>query len=704
MKYTLVLLVILTCSYESLADSFLKDFKTINRLISQEELDQLNPQKNIGPVSGQFFVPFFNTDSIKFCTDEKRPEDEKFRYQVIFVGEANLYSNISTENSAVMFNEGYVEMDKGFSKMAYNPDSYSKKFNEKYNTTIQDIDVKENFSKEVILNLSKRAYQNLAEREFGNLSDSTDDIYKKEYKWKYNKPFDPNSSLGMELVVETLIKASARSELSENELAKKFGEALSSLYTTEDQKYRVLNTFLSRLYVTYNESRNPYKNNDKNNPDHLKIPAGDMNFNQLIKATSRYSEFDAGVCNDIVEAGAMVAENMFPNKDVIIINSGSHFNLAITDGVNTRVLDGTVQTQMQNDLMLQQNSSATVLHLSKVVDGKMKNFALVDTQVGQVSESLFQTGKKLLKTSVDVNTIISGFNAYKKKSNGDSDYYAIKTGYAKLNNSHIVMVVAKLDAKRGISSSYIGVGASAQMFQSPNVYNKDSKNLIQLEAKAGSKIDFIHYQSPFVNFKLNSGLEISGAYSILAEDFFSWSAEWVNNLFLEVKDKSAQPGLIQLEAQSRSALGIKNWGEVTGLNSSFKGETIPGTISQLEFYLNQVYVGLHGEKPINEKLKLSADASYLGSPVGQMLKGAVGLNVTAPDGVEIMVFVGYEDNKLPGYETKNSLLFGTRGATVGGEIRTPSGVKMKTRFRGIGYDQTEGHLGIELPLDIKTKR
>lgn len=715
MKYFILLFLF---NFEVRGETFLKDFSTLHRLIAKDEIDKLTVDGN-QPIPGILFTPFIASDD---CSDEdKEKETNQTQYEVLFIGQAAINSNTNTTSSSEVFNDGIVEMGRYYSRLAFRPEDRYMRMNEKFNTNFRRVEISGNYSKQSILRDAQIGYENYSENERHNQETSTDKVYKEKYKWRYNTPFDAESQMGMELVVERLILSLSQEKGSDEDMIKKMAQGISQVYENDDSKYRALNTLMSRLYSVYNDARNPAHNNKENNPDNKEIPKGSLSFKETILAAKSFDEFGSGVCNDISESVAKVAEQVFPNKDVLVINSGSHFNLAITDGVNTRVLDGPLQIRMQNDLMLDTNSSVTNLHINKIVNGKLAEIALVDTQVGQVSEAMFNTGKKLMKTSTDVHTVISQFKMRKTHSGSDYEQFSSGVGYAKLNNSHLVMVVAKIEASRGNLSGHFGLGASAQMFPSPSISDRDSSNRFQIELRGGTNINVLHYQNPNVELRIDSGLEASGKIPLYADlrtdeelkkaneernfgDNFSWAVEWVNRLSLNLKQSGDNPGMILTNVQTRNVLGPDDWGAVTGLSSKVSADGVLQSIPHFRFYLNQINADISAVKPISSALEISASSSYMGSNVGQQIRAVTGLTVKAPDGAEIMIFVGYENNKIPGFMTQNSILFGTQGATMGGEIKTKQGPKIKARFRGIGSQQLEGNLGVEIPIDPVQKK
>lgn len=674
-------LILTICSSSAWAQSFLKDVSKIHYLLSQEELDHLKEKHPNGIFSGAIFLPLIKNQEkdIFECEEEKKIEPET-RYEILFIGQGSLYPNLNTSvKETIDLNEQPLIGPVGFREIFTAPKDYEF-LNSVRGKNYRPVEVGQDYATSSIIRTAQDAFHNRQE--------ATDP--------KKRESFRVNSELGREVMVATIIQMGAQSEKSDTELAREIGQGLAGIYKTDEEKLNFLQAMMKRLYYAYNDSRNPLSNDAENNPDKKPIPYGDMSMQNVFQAVIADNEFDNGVCNDVAEMAAMIAESMFAgeSKDVLVVNSGSHFNLTVTDGKKTTVIDGMSQIQVNNDQMVTRGRADTLLHINKVVDGKLKEIATMDTQLGQVSEAVFRTGKKLLKTSTDVNALVGEIKKINWRNEKNFDEYSVTTGYAQTNHAHVVMVVAKVTSERGPLSSYIGAGVGGEISTDRSV-----RSNVFVDVKGGSKITLFSYMNPNINFRIATGLD--GSFNSSFHDRFSWNVDWLNQINFTAKQNGPKAGYVAAEVESRHSLGSNNWGELTGANST--KFDVMRSLGGMNFYLNSVSASVLAAKPLTDSLKIQASASYLGSNVGQSVSALAGIEIKAPEGVEILVFSGYENDKIAGYQTHNGLLFGVQGATVGAQVKSKEGIKINTRVRGIGSEIMQGNVGLEVPLEIRPR-
>src|SRR5665647_1823491 len=72
---------------------------------------------------------------------------------------------------------------------------------------------------------------------------------------------DPSLSVDRNFLVEGLVRAMASANLTETELTKQVGKFIRDTYATEEERFTFINVLSSRLYVNYNNTRNPFNNN-----------------------------------------------------------------------------------------------------------------------------------------------------------------------------------------------------------------------------------------------------------------------------------------------------------------------------------------------------------------------------------------------------------------------------------------------------------
>lgn len=492
------------------------------------------------------------------------------------------------------------------------------------------------------------------------------------------KDFDPHSPIGRELFVEALVHASASSNLSENELAKKMSSVIESLYKTEEEKLHTLSAISLRLYRNYNSPRNPFKNNTEFNPDGLKLPSGDMSISDLMKSAASFDSFSGGVCNDISEAVAQIGEHLFPNKDVLTVNSGTHFGVLVSDGKTNHVIDGGTEISMKNHLTLDPNLSSTNLRISKVVDGKQKQIAVVDTEMGQVVESAFKTGKTLLKTDADISSMMAELKKGK---------FGITAGAGKLSDSNVLIVVAKFDDQKGALKTYAGAGASAR------ISNADLETKYQIHIKAGLEGRIISYVNPDASVKVSAGVRGSGMYTInqpptepgtIGRADISGAVDLYQRVDFEAGQDSKNGIKVMTRVEVEQTLGSKNWGETTGaLSTPGKAKAGP-LLENMTFHLNQINADVKVEKPLHQNVSVFVSADYQGSNIGGTRSLMTGLDISSSNGASIIVFSGYRNSKLSGFKTQHGLLAGNTGIEAGAKYRAKNGVEIRGGAQGIG--------------------
>lgn len=726
----------------SYAQTFLNDFSRTVHLLDQNELDKLskNPKEGIpGPLLTSL-IPVNEIIPDLDCTNEKPKEEQSPRYEVIFVG------NVSHDpgRSEVHNKETALKLYLMHLNLIYSPaneDKFSYVVSRPQSPLLQDV-VLTDFPKIPGINVGARdvssndqAIPGLAVyREKVPDGLNTNDVKARaEFAYKYLQkgyydgsvpklivknengenveeevdffegPFNQNSAVGRELIIEGMIQAAAKEDANINEyvLAEKMAGIIKDIYKSEEDRYNAVSATVARFYRDYNMARNPGRNNAENNAEGLPLPKGDLSLFDIVKASSEGRNNMNGVCNDFSEAGAILAEKVFPDKDVLTINSGSHFGIVIADGKKNRIIDGEDQHQLKNELYLQPTSSVPSLHISKVFNGKLKEIATVDTQMGQFVTKVFNENKSLLNTSTNINSVASHFRRITTEKDGSETAISGSAGYGNLGSSNVVMVVAKIENNSANSSSYIGLGAGVQKFNDPGV---DLKYHIHL--RTGTSRALINYVSQNASFKLETGLQghfMSSLDKNLMELTtnldFGWALEWVNKASFRITGDKSNGIEFLANVENRNGIAPENWGDATGTASKITGESFLKTLGSLRFYLNQINGNVVLQKKINENVLTNATLNYQGSNIGQSISAIGGLTIKAPESVEVMVFVGYQDNKLPGYMTKNSLLVGSQGVVVGGSIKNKQGVGVRGVVRGIGSERVSGDVSIEVPLD-----
>lgn len=657
MKKLLVPFMLVSTSAYS--QDFLRDLEAINQRVGQDAVDSYLEKPSSEGVPGPFLQslmpkPSLNTETL--CEEDGEPKNT--HYEVVLVSEVN-----SRDSELEILPGQRAQLHTNDLRFLLG--------------SIPETMTSRGLTREALI---QRAT----------------DLWSSGYLKTPSENFDPDSPLGRELFIESLVHASAKSTLSEIELSRQMASVIGSVYTTEEAKYNALSALSLRLYRNYNTSRNPGFDNPKNNPFDADLPPGDMTINELMKSSSEFNVFQGGVCNDISEVVAQVGEHLFPEKDVLTINSGSHFGVLLTDGESHRVIDGGFDFKMSNHLMLDPNLSSTNLRISKVVNGEQREIAVVDTEMGQLTEAAFETGKTLLKTDADISKIV----AHLKKNN-----FGVSVGVSNFSdNSNVVIVVAKYENAGEKWRSYIGGGLSAQDFAS------DLDTKYQVHFRAGIERKMFSYVNPRTQVNFSTGARVSGMTTLnqprnelggVARSDYSGALDIYNRL--DVNYGAHNPDGVQVRSsiEVEHSLGPTNWGNTTGALSYMEPRDSGTILKNITFHLNQVNANVTAEKKLTDSVSGFTNASYQGSNVGQGVSVLAGLNIRAPAGAQLIVFSGYRNNEIGGYKTRHSLLGGPSGAEVGARYITRGGIEFSAGARGLGGGKPSVNATIRVPLGKK---
>jgi hypothetical protein len=645
-------------SIHAFSQNFFEDTEAITHFMGRNELDRYMSGDRKDGINGSYllsFKPQFNLDLASSCLKEKQKES---RYELILVSSFNNQPTTMT-------------------KMATQLNYFSKselKWMYQY------------FSKNFIqATLNKDSVSQLAV-----------DIWKSGYLATPSKEFNPNSYLGKDLITEGILYTASKSNLNEKDLARSIADTIAGIYTTDEEKYQALSKLSARLYLNYNNPRNPGSNNSTLNPDNKDLPPGDLSLNQMFSAASNFDPMGGGVCNDISESIIMIGQELFPNKDVLAVNSGTHFGVVLSSGKENRVIDGWYSYKMNHKLILDPTLSSTNLRLSNVTDGKLKEIAVVDTEMGQVVEKAFSTGKNLLKTDADISSLM----AHLKK-----DHMTITAGSASLSDSKVLIVVAKYENISDKWRTYAGSGLSSQMFEN------QIETKYQFHLKAGAERNIVHFISPRSSLNVSTGFRLSGMYALgqpkapngsVSRIEMSGALDQYNRLDFNYGNQDRTGFQLRSSVEVEHTLGPTSWGELTGrLSSVESSDTIP-VLKNMSFHLNQVNADVSAENKINQDVGYYANVHYQGSNIGQSLNLIAGITVQAPNDAEILIFTGYLNSDIKGFETQNSLLANPSGIQAGIQYKTKSGIQTSAKVRGIaGKESVEAT--IKVPLNRKRK-
>lgn len=653
------LMPFLLLPFTAWSQSALKDFSAVNTQLSQDQLDKYLKAPSKAGVPGPFFDSLIPNPSLNpqtLCTEED--EKKKSHYEVVLVAEGN-------------YQHSSVEILPG-QKGQFHTNSLKFMMDQ-----VAETDQSKGLTDSAVL---QRAA----------------DVWNSGWFTPPSSTFDPKSAIGKELFVESLVHAAAQSSLNEADLSRNMASIIGKTYTTDEEKFNVLSALSLRLYRNYNSSRNPGYDNPKNNPFDADLPAGDITLNNMMKAASEFNVFQGGVCNDISEAVAQVGEHLFPDKDVLTVNSGTHFGVLVTDGKNTRVIDGGDEYNMKNKLMLDPSMSPTNLRISKVVNGALKEIAVVDTEMGQLVEGAMQTGKHLLKTDADISAIY----AHLKKNN-----FGVTVGTGHLSDSNVVIVVAKYENIGDKWKTHIGIGGTAQSFTGGTMDTK-----YQVHFRAGVERSLFRYINDSTAINFASGLRMNGMYLLNPKNEgggvqridLSAGLDWYNRFDLAYAGSNPDGIKVKTYVEVEHTAGPKNWGNTTGAMSYMEPKDTGTMLKNISFHLNQVNADVMAEKKISSNTTGFVQTHYQGSNVGQSVSVLGGVNINAPSGAQILVFTGYTKSDIGGFKTQHSLLQQQTGPQIGAKYTTKGGIEFGAGARSVA-GKPSFNATIKVPLGKKKK-
>jgi hypothetical protein len=657
MKFLVILLLLLMKNAS--AQDFLSDIEKIHKQIGKDEVDSYIKNPTSGGLSGSFLKtitprPPFNPQG-DTCDLLELDKKSKPQYEIVLITEnrPKLSSVEVLPGQRAQFNT--VDLHMLQDNVPYTMESYG-------------------FKSEAILARSN-------------------DIWNSKLIAPPSETFDPHSKMGQEIFIEGLVQASAKSTLGEKELTKKMADIIKTTYGKDEERFNALSALSLRLYRNYNTARNPGYDNPKNNPFAAVLPKGDMSANDIVKAASAFNVFQGGVCNDISETVAMVGEHLFPDKDVLTVNSGSHFGVVVADGKQNRVIDGGDQYVQQNQLFLDPKMTPTNLRISQVQNGALREIAVVDTEMGQLMEKAFQTGKNLLKTDADIPTMIAQFK---------SKHVSFAAGTGELSDSKVVVVVAKYEDVSDTSSKYIGIGLTEQDF---NTQIREAK--YQVHITTGAETNVLRYVNENTNIKFTTGARAAGMYTLnpykdpnvaAQKADLSVSVDLVNRVSFEHNQDRSVPVRVKGYLETEHTLGPTNWGNTTGALSYMNWGDTGTLLKNVSFHLNQVNADVTAEKRLPKGAMAVLNAHYQGSNIGQKVDVLAGIDIKVLDGAKIFIFTGYTKADLKGYKTKNSLLASQGGGMVGLKLTNKRGSEMSINVRGVAGKPSVGTT-IKIPLN-----
>jgi hypothetical protein len=476
-------------------------------------------------------------------------------------------------------------------------------------------------------------------------------------------------------------------------------------YQTRQGKLQILSAISSRFNDNYNSARNPGANNSTFNPENKALPTGDISLNDLVRASVAGDPFQGGVCNDISEAVAIIGKKLFPNEDVLVINSGAHFGVLISDGADkVDLINYSKQYSLEKDLMLEDDKNSTNFRLHKVENGILKEIAVVDTQAGMAIEDALSTDKKTVNIAESPNRLIYKFNQFIDQK--ERHQFSLAGGAVTLNQQkEMYIIAAKYEYNNSRFNGYFGLAGSGTRYP-------DNATPFQVHLRSGADLRLVKYASPKLQINLGSGFRLDGMYS--QDTNKNQQFDWQGNPLVQPVDASGSLDLVQqagvqvepnsgtqisVKAEVVSTAGLSNVGAANGAFANGIDSGIKGLLENSGLHLNQVNASFEMRQRLTSTLEGVSQVNYQGTNIGQVVSARTGLDIKGPDGAQIMVFVGAVNNNLPGFETKNNFLVGPNGTLLGAGFKTNDGVEVNASVNNINQPGGAEYRGtISVPL------
>jgi hypothetical protein len=496
------------------------------------------------------------------------------------------------------------------------------------------------------------------------------------------------------LLISALADFTAHSPmLTDDEVATRFAETFKG-YTSDREKQMDLLTRMSDfLYNNYNSKRNPMANTH-----HDPIATGNISLNQIVTAAYEFNPDQGGVCNDIAQSVAQVAAKMFPTDDALVINSGSHYALMVSEKnkVHT-IIDGYERTTGKGEAIIDKDLPVTNTRISKVMDGKLKEIAITDTELGQVFKMVSGQGTEMIKTGYTPSVVMAEFKKGKNK---------FVAGVAKTSTSQVLVLVAQHKGRFLGLDSFTQAGVGGQKVSGEVApYNV----MVSFQEVLSKRI--FNYVGPGVKVSGTGGAQFDASYGHGTSKgslsyflpSFSGNLQTFQKVDFQTTPQNPKNPTFTGSVGASQFLGWNDKGANVGAMSDNNFASVTHALNNTGLMFNQVSVKGGIQVPIQKGLSSQTDVKYQGTNIGQEVSITSGLNIDAPQGVKVFAFVGYMNSDIKGYLTNTSLLQDPTGFQAGAKLTTPKGVNLSSSVKGIGG--TEGPQGqVTLGIPISTKK
>jgi hypothetical protein len=531
---------------------------------------------------------------------------------------------------------------------------------------------------------------------------TNENIYHPEY---YISDIDLKFNKDRSLLLETLLKMSYENAIDEKLLPIKLSQIIGEAFINEEARYDFLSLMADRLYQNYNDARNPFNNNTVTNPNDEILPEGNISISNLFKAAFENDIYRGGVCNDIAQVVADIGQHLFPDKDVLVISGGTHIGTIITDGETSRVIDGGSQLVTHNMLSLHPNiTHASNIRISKVVNGKLREIAILDTEQGLLVKSALGIDKDTISTNWPMNKIITQVSKVIETKKMKKEF-SLSTAAAELSRSNMFVIAGKVDLTKKSRHAFAGVAYGHQT--SPGIDTLDNGDG-SIHVHIGYDRKYVLYAHPRLKLEFVSGFYAQGNFGLKRHRFdTAGTIESEKALNVQFKPKDESGLKIDSKVTLISSLGPKDYGKTTGILSKFQLSDLPKFALGMIYHLNQFVVNTKVEKNINSRLSAQGQFLYQGTHVGQNIESNLGVTILSKNkNHQFYAFLGYDNSDLKGYKTRNNLLAGYTGGKLGVQYQNNSGTRLELSLREIGNSSQNPYFNgtVKLPLYSASKK
>ena len=492
------------------------------------------------------------------------------------------------------------------------------------------------------------------------------------------------------LLINGLAKMTQNSPgISDGEIATRIAGAMQAYSPDKEIRLQLLTNLSEFLYDNYNDERNPLQHTGKD-----PIATENLSLSHLINAAAAENEKQGGVCNDINQALAQVAEKLFPKEDVFTINNGSHYALLMSDEGKVRtIINQDERMTGKGDITIDPEMPTTNTRIAKVDNGVMREVTVAETELGQVFRMTAGEGTRIIQTGYRPSLL---FTEFEKGKN------ALGAGVAQTSNSEVLVLVAKHKGKLLGFESFTQVGGGVQ-----RLHQSEAPVNVVVSLQQNLTRQVFQYVGPGVTIRGTSGIQIDASYgrNLNPDAVGSWYPSFSGNfqtrnaIDFRTTPKNLKAPVFTGRAEVDHFFGFTNVGAHHGAMSAPGWNGIKRTFDHTGLILNQVNAQGAMHVPIKAGMSSITKVDYQGTAIGQVVGITTGLSVQAPLGVRVYAFVGYQNGNLGGYQSQNNLLNAPTGGQGGLRLQTKGGTNVSGSIQGVGGNQgVQGNVKVGIPI------